>query len=182
MPDSRRQGHRRKNRGKTRFVVRHSRELTNELRIVIGVVAALCLLVFFGFDLEFWLAIVALVAFVAIIYGLVREPSPIYEIVSEEEPYTRSNSHGEHATDALSEANDEPSTALKKALGPLATELHQLERQLLSQTGSGRWAAPEIALIAQELARERAELIGDQTPTADASSAAPSDKHEQPRE
>jgi hypothetical protein len=44
---------------------------------------------------------------------------------------------------------------------PLATELHDLETELLEQAANGRLAAKDVARLAQEFAKNRTELIGE---------------------
>jgi hypothetical protein len=56
---------------------------------VVGAIAAFVLLILLGFNIEALVAIGALVVFVALIFLLVRGPTPLFEIVTHEDEEAR---------------------------------------------------------------------------------------------
>jgi hypothetical protein len=167
---------RRRRREPARLIIRRSREVNNQTRIVVGAIAAFVLLILLGFNIEALIAIGALVVFVALIFLLVRGPTPLFEIVTDEDEEIRAEHPSQIEEDqslpileSIPGIDEQPSDDLQKALGPLATELHDLERQLLEEVANGRFAADEVARLAQELAQNRTELIEKGTAAADGS-------------
>ena len=173
---------RRRGRGRrnhpSRLIIRRSREVNSQTQIVVGAIAAFVLLILLGFNIEALVAIGALVVFVALIFLLVRGPTPLFEIVTDEDEETRAGYPSQIKEDqsfaipeSIPDIDEQPSDNLKRALGPLATELHDLERQLLEETANGRFPAKEVARLARELAKNRAELIEKGTLDAAGSAA-----------
>jgi hypothetical protein len=150
----------RKNKA-TRLVIRRSREVHNEFRIVIGAAAAFGLLVLMGFDIGVLLAIGALVGFIGFVFVLVRGPSPLFEIVSDDEPVARAGMPDMDQQQSFADVESVPgvvqgpSDNLDRALGPLAAELHGVEMELLEQAANGRFPAQHVARLAQEFAKNR---------------------------
>jgi hypothetical protein len=145
---------------------------------VVGVAAAFILLIFLGFNIKALAAIGALAVFIAVIVFLVRGPTPLLEIVTDDAVNTRVENplqiREEQAFNipvSIPDVDLEPSDRLRKTLGPLATELHDLERQLLEEAANGRFAATDVARLAQELAKNRTELIGEEIAAANGSAA-----------
>lgn len=172
----------RKNR---RLVIRNSRELHREFKIVIAVIAVISffvLLLLFGFDIKILAGIGVLVVFVGALFALARGPNPLYEVVADDEADGRTARDGASEAraeemsarfEAVPTGDVEPSAELRGSLGPLATELHVLESELLEQAANGRFAARDVAALAGRLAGERAKLVGDPAPDREPPPAAP---------
>jgi hypothetical protein len=108
-------------------------------------------------------------AFFFLFLGVTRGAPAQYEIVEEQLIHpSEATSSSERFEDI--ESTYVPSSAsgeLRHAIGdPLATELHDLERQLLEEAANGRLPAKDVARLAQELAKNRAELIEEETAAA----------------
>ena len=173
---------RRRGRGRrshpSQLIIRRSREVNNQTGLVLGAIAAFVLLILLGFNIEALVAIGALVVFVALIFLLVRGPTPLFEIVTDEDEEARAGYPSQIKEDqslaipeSIPDIDDQPSDNLKRALGPLAWELHDLEIQLLEEAANGRLPAKDVARLAHELAENRAELIEKGTPDAGGSAA-----------
>ena len=79
---SRRRGRRKKGSG--RLVIQHSREVHRDFRIVIVIAGGFGFLALLGFEAEILQVLGLLICFGALIFFLVRGPSPLFEIVDDE--------------------------------------------------------------------------------------------------
>jgi hypothetical protein len=111
-------------------------------------------------------------AFFFLFLGITRGAPAQYEVLEEQlvDP-SETRSSSEHFEDV--ESTHVPSAAsgkLRRAVGdPLATELHDLEMELLEQAANGRLPAKDVARLAQEFAKNRTELIEEEPAGAGAS-------------
>ena len=145
-------------------MVRVHPELQGQFLLLLGIIGFLLLLALTGASEELVIAFGIAAGFIFLVLRLIGGAPAQYEIVEE----TRGNSseatsRSEYFGDV--ESTSVPSAAsgeLRRAVGdPLATELHDLETELLEQAANGRLAAKDVARLAQEFAKNRTELIGE---------------------
>jgi hypothetical protein len=163
----RRRRQRRKGGRDTRLVVRMHPERQAELFIVLGVAGLLLVLALTGASEDVLILLGIVAAFFFLVLGITRGAPAQYKIVEEQLVHS-SEATSSSARFEETESSHVPGAAsgeLRHAIGdPLATELHDLERQLLEEAANGRLPAKDVARLAQELAQNRAELIEKGTP------------------
>jgi hypothetical protein len=103
-----------------------------------------------------------------------------YEIVEERHARASQESRSQNCKNVDSiPVSSAASGELRRAVGDsLATELHDLERQLLEEAANGRLPTKDVARLAQELAKSRTELIEKATLDAGGSAAGQPDSNQ----
>jgi hypothetical protein len=143
-------------------------EFEGLLLLSAGIVGFLVILAFSGVSEEVMVVSAIVGALVLLALRLAGGVPALYEILEERhargsQEFRSQNRKNVDSTPVSSAASGE----LRRAVGDsLATELYDLERQLLEEAANGRLPAKDVARLGQELAKNRAELIEKASPDA----------------
>jgi hypothetical protein len=151
-------------------VVRVHPELQGQFLLLLGMIGFLLLLALTGASEELVIAFGIAAGFIFLVLWLIGGAPAQYEIVEEKRGNSsEATSRSEYFGDV--ESTFVPTAAsgeLRRAVGdPLATELHDIETELLEQAANGRLPAKDVARLAQQFAKNRTELIQEGTAAAD---------------
>ena len=120
-------------------------------------VAGLILALWWFEDVE-WARVIIGILFVGALFVMAWEERRAPFWLIEEEAARRPAPAGRGGM----EAPDGPSKDLRKAIGPIAKELHSVEEELLEQTR--HLDGPQLVALSCELTKMRAELVNDVSP------------------
>jgi hypothetical protein len=150
-------------------VARIHPELQRQFSIGLGVVGLLLILALAGASEEVLVMLGIIAALAFLVFGFLRGAPAQYEIVSERRGHDIETESEFHGAEDIKSVSSLTSGELQRALGaPLAAELRELENELLEEAANGRFPVKDVALLAQELAKTRTELIGEATGDATA--------------